>query len=264
MESVLLRDCPDGSVLAIGQQSHAWLSGQLARAWGNPGFGAVEPHEEVCLAADRHDEGWGEGDLAPLLNPETGRPRSFMEMPLERHLELFTDGPERLVSQSRYVALLVSMHGWRLYERRDLDRASPEQAQAIRRFLAERESFQQELLEALRADPVTAPTAADALVQRNSRLIWTWDYVSLALCLDWAPATAKRCPTAGEAVDLELTAGAAPGVLHLSPWPFASDSLTVRCEGRRLSGRFEDEAEMRGALATAPWETLSFELARNA
>ena len=29
--------------------------------------------------------------------------------------------PRRLVSQSAYAALLVSMHGWRLYERRDLE-----------------------------------------------------------------------------------------------------------------------------------------------
>jgi hypothetical protein len=43
---VLLRD-GDGDVLAIGQQSHAWISGQLARAWGNDRFPVPEPWEEV-------------------------------------------------------------------------------------------------------------------------------------------------------------------------------------------------------------------------
>lgn len=256
---MLIRDCEDG-VLAIGQQSHAWLSGQLARAWGNERFGPVDPYEEVCLAAERHDEGWGEGDAEPLLDPDTGRPRSFMEMPLDRHLALFTGGPERLISQSRYAALLVSMHGWRLYQRRDLDRASSHHAEAILRFLAERQTFHETMLAALRGDPATAATAREELVKRNSLLIWTWDYLSLALCLDWEPATAKGCPTADDAVDLQLTAGAAPGVFHLDPWPLRTGSLTVRCEGRRLTGRFEDEEAMRGALAAAPWETLQFEL----
>ena len=35
--------------IAITQPTHAWLSGQLARAWGNERFGEVVPWEEVCL-----------------------------------------------------------------------------------------------------------------------------------------------------------------------------------------------------------------------
>jgi catechol 2,3-dioxygenase-like lactoylglutathione lyase family enzyme len=246
-------------VLAIGQQSHAWLSGQLARAWGNEQFGPVDPREEVCLAAEQHDVGWGGWDHMPLLNPQEGRPRSFMEMPLDEHLELFTDGPRRMLSQSRYAALLVSLHGWRLYERRDLDRLPAADAEAIRRFLRDQEGFQAELREALRNDPASASLADEVAVERNSMLIWTWDYLSLALCLDWAPVTAKNCPTAGGDVDLQLTAGREE-CLSLDPWPFEAPSVSVHCEGRRLEHRFADEQSMRDALERAPWETLRFEL----
>ena len=247
-------------MLAIGQQSHAWLSGQLARAWGNERFGPVRPYEEVCLAADQHDVGWGSRDRHPPLNAETGLPESFMQVPLDPHLELFTEGPRRLVTQSRYAALLVSMHGWRLYARRDLDRAAPEDARAVRAFLAGQEQFQAALRAALRADASVAPAAEDRRLQRNSMLIWTWDYLSLALCLRWAPATAKRCPTADGEADLHLIRG--DGYFHLDPWPFERTSVSVRCEGRRLTQRFEDEAEMRRALARAPWETLELSLER--
>ena len=72
---MLLRDEGDG-VIAIGQASHAWISGQLARAWGNDRFAAPEPREEVCLAAEQHDVGMAEWDLRPSLNPDTGRPRA--------------------------------------------------------------------------------------------------------------------------------------------------------------------------------------------
>ncbi|HEY2594793.1 MAG TPA: DUF3891 family protein, partial [Chloroflexota bacterium] len=67
---ILRRD--DAGVLAVGQASHAWLSGQLARAWGNDRFGAVEPLAEVALGAEQHDVGMAGWDLAPVRNPETG------------------------------------------------------------------------------------------------------------------------------------------------------------------------------------------------
>jgi len=46
------------TVIAIPQPSHAWLSGQAIRAWGNAEFGHVSPFEDVCLGAEQHDIGW--------------------------------------------------------------------------------------------------------------------------------------------------------------------------------------------------------------
>jgi Protein of unknown function (DUF3891) len=258
---MLLRE-DDRGLLAIGQPSHAWISGQLARAWGNQRFGVVAPLEEVCLASEQHDVGWADLDLEPSYNPDTGRPRSFTEMPLDVHLSLWTRGPRSLISQSRYVALLASLHGWRLYQRRDLARLPAAEAEMIRRFLAQQRSFQDDLLASLRAEEATASLADEAEVERNSLLVWTWDYLSLALCLDWAPVTAKGAPTATERVDLELTPGDEPGTVHLEPWPFYAPSLTVRCEGRRLAGRFQGEDEMRVAFDRAPWESLELRLER--
>lgn len=237
-------------MLAIGQPSHAWLSGQLARAWGNARFGAVSPWEEVCLAAEQHDAGWRTLDLEPTYNPETGLPHGFMEMPLDVHLGIWTDGPRSLVSQSRYVALLVSMHGWRLYRRRDLSRLPGRQAAAVTAFLSQEESFQATLRNELMPDP-------DEL-ERNSLLLWTWDYLSLALCLNWRRATAEGAPTGGAPADIELEM--ASGHVALDPWPFSAESVTVRTEGRRLPKRFESERAMRKGFAAAAWETLELRL----
>jgi Protein of unknown function (DUF3891) len=257
---MLLRE-DDRGVLAIGQPSHAWVSGQLARAWGNARFGRVDPYEEVCLAAEQHDIGWATRDLEPLYGPELGRPRSFMEMPLDLHMQLFRDGPRALVAQSRYAAVLVSMHGSRLYQRRELDQLEAPQAQAIRDFLADQHRFQHELIAELRSDPATAPAAGDQLIERNSMLVWTWDYLSLALCLGWGPATARRAPTATGEVDLELTRSADdPGRVQLAPWPFEAPSVTVHCEGRRLAERYDSEDELRAAFAEAPLERLEVTL----
>jgi hypothetical protein len=255
---MLLRS-DDRGVIAIGQPSHAWISGQLARAWGNARFGAVEPYEEVCLGAEQHDIGMAAWDLEPTLNPATGLPHSFIEMPIYIHLELWSAGPRRLVAQSRYAALLASTHGSRLYEMRDLDRLPPEEAAAVKAFLADQREFQDRLLASLRADPATAASAAPRAFQRNSDLLWSWDFMSLAICLGWAPCTARAVPTAEGRVDLELTA-AGPETVLLDPWPFAADTVSVRCDGRRLEGPYDTDQALQAALAGAAWETVRFEL----
>jgi hypothetical protein len=243
---LLRRDGDD--VIAIGQPAHAWLSGQLARAWGNEAFGAVAPWEEVCLGAEQHDVGLAAWERAPTLNPETGLPRSFMELTLDEHLAAWSSAAPLVVSQSRYAALLVSMHGTALYERRDLDRMAPADADHVRAFLAAQRELQDALRESLRAD--------EAQVRRNQRLVWTWDSLSLGLLLGWAPYELKAVPTARGDVDVAVRDDT------LDPWPFTADRVALRCEGRRLTGRFDDEHAMRAALAAAPWEVIEIDLER--
>ena len=244
--AVLLRRDGD-DVIAIGQPAHAWLSGQLARAWGNARFGAVEPWEEVCLAAEQHDASMAEWERRPTLNPETGLPRSFMELPLGEHIEIWTRAAPLVLSQSRYAALLVSMHGTALYERRDLDRMPPGDVERVRAFLDGQRALQERLLASLGADR--------AEVRRNQRLVWTWDSLSLGLLLGWAPFDLKAVPSADGEVDVAVSDGV------LDPWPFAADRVALRCEGRRLRGRFDDEEAMRDALAAAPWTTIEISAA---
>jgi len=248
---VLLR--PDGDeVIAIGQPAHAWLSGQLARAWGNARFGPVEPWEETCLAAEQHDAGMAAWERRPTLNPRTGLPRSFMELELDDHLEIWWSAAPLVLTQSRYAALLVSLHGSALYERRDLSRLEPADVERVEAFLAGQRELQTWLLADLRADPPS--------VRRNQRLVWTWDSLSLGLLLGWAPFELSAVPAADGVVDIAVQ-GDPGGATTLDPWPFATSRLTVRCEGRRLAGRFDDEAAMRDALSAAPGLTIEIDLA---
>jgi uncharacterized protein DUF3891 len=236
------------AVVAIGQPSHAWLSGQLARAWGSERFGALDPREEVCLAAEQHDAGMAAWDAAPTLNTETGLPHSFVEMPIETHVALWGRAWELVLPQSRYAALLVSMHGTALYAMRDLAKLDASQAALVRDHLEEQRSVQERLR-----------LPGDEHVARNQRLIWTWDAFSLALCLDWAPHTLHAVPAADGELDVELTP-AGERTVRVAPWPFRFDSVRVRTEGRRLRGEFDDEEAMRRALRDSPWVTREFEL----
>jgi hypothetical protein len=192
-----------------------------------------------------------EWDLRPTLNRETGLPHSFMEMPLDVHLELWSHAAEKLLRQSAYSALLVSMHGSALYEMRDLDRMDAADAAKVRRFLAERRAEQDALLARLDLERAAAAV--------NQRLLWTWDFMSLALCLDWAPTDARRVPLGGETADLHMEpVGPEQVVVH--PWPFRDSSLTVLCEGRELAGGYGSEDELHAALDAAPPVLLRWRL----
>ena len=106
---MLHREDPDG-LIAIAQPVHAWVSGQMARGWGNQHFGEFAPFEDVCLAAEQHDIGFLEWERAPTLNPETGRPHDFLHMPKRLHFDLWSHSVEQITGFSRYAALLVSLH----------------------------------------------------------------------------------------------------------------------------------------------------------
>ncbi|HEX8074078.1 MAG TPA: DUF3891 family protein [Thermoleophilaceae bacterium] len=245
------------AVIAIGQPAHAWLSGQLARAWGNERFGAPDPWEEVCLAAEQHDAGMADWDAAPELNPETGLPYSFVEMPVETHIRVWEHAWERVLPQSRYAALLVSMHGTALYGLRDLTKLDERQTARVRGYLEQQRAVQESLRSTLDGDGRGAEAALS--LSRNQRLIWTWDAFSLALCLDWPPRALTGVPAVAGQLDVALEPDGERRV-RVEPWPFAAEPVHVRCEGRVLEGRFEDEGAMRAALRAAPWRSLEFEL----
>jgi len=234
----------------IGQLSHAWLSGQLARAWGNERFPAPDPREEIALGAEQHDIGWARFDLHPSLNPQTGLPRSFLELTIEEHLTIWRGAPEMLMSQSARAALVVSLHGSSLSELR-MQRA-PEHADALAQHIGEERERQARLCEALEV------SASD--LERTRRQMWTWDGISLALCNRWRPFTAKDVPALAGLLDIELR-DRTDGTVALEPWPFARERVEVRCEARRIAARYEDESALRLALARCKPTALTFVLA---
>jgi hypothetical protein len=272
--------------LVIGQPAHAWVSGQLARAWGSEAFPAPVPREPFCLAAEQHDVGWADADLAPVAGPD-GRPLSFMQQPRPAHIAIWRGAAARLLAQSRYAALLVSLHGTSLYERVEV---TPDTADAIGSYLAGQRALQERLSDGLDA----------AEVDRNRRLLLVLDRLSLMLCHGSA-STLEDVPAAGGAATLRLepaggsppasgpatrdaattsgTAGGAPrsgGAVTrddhavpptteatrfvLDPWPFAAARVFVGCEGRLLEGSFGSDEELRAALEAAPWAPLRWQL----
>jgi hypothetical protein len=237
------------SALAIGQLSHSWLSGQLARAWGNERFGSVHAREEIALGAEQHDIGWALFDLAPGFNEQTGLPRTFLELSVEEHLAIWREAPVRLLSQSAHAALVVCMHGRALSELRA--QHAPEHSAELQRHIDEERERQASLCATL--------AISDAQAARIQRQMWTWDGLSLALCDAWRPFTAHEVPAGEGTLDLELR-DRDDGTCTLDPWPFEAERLELRCEARRLARRYSGEKELRRAFECATPVALEFTL----
>lgn len=270
--AVLLRQDPweSGSVIAIAQPCHGWVAGQLARAWGNATVGCFAPREEVCLAAEQHDLAWAAWEHAPSLNAETGLPHAFSTLPLAERLAFWPGAAERLLlPQSRYAALLVSLHATRLHAGFHAGHEAPAVAAALRGLLEGEAAFREGLLADLRADPRYAGVAADEAVERNYRLLATWDRLSLMLCggvgeqrlLKSVPAGSGEIDLAvspGGPVETERESGrrASTGQrVQVGPWPFGAEPVRIVWEGRRLRGPYAGVEAMRVGLRQAEWVT---------
>jgi hypothetical protein len=253
---------PDAEgLIVISQPAHAWVSGQMARSWGNEHF--IRPTEEVCLAAEQHDLGFLHWEQFPTLNAATGLPHTFMELPASIHLDIWTAGIRHMLRFGRYPALLVSMHFAGLAKRNPSGR-SAEDSLLVNRFLEAQEALQTSLLTSLRNDFYYAPICADEIVRRDQQLVSSWDWMSLLLCM--GVREEKTIPEAPSKEGMKsvkmipLNDQATRVAIH--PWPFSSNAVKLICDGRRLLKSYADENEMREGLKAAAPVTLSFELVR--
>ena len=251
----------DGAVVAVSQPAHAWLSGQLARAWGNDRFAPPAPREEVCLAAELHDLGWFDWETAPSLDPETGRPYDFRRLPKAGHTGLWRTGVRRARLFGRLPALLVSLHADTIYSFAfDPAKAAPE----VTAFLDEQHALQDEIVASLRADPAFAANATPAALEASRLLIAHRrpDVPRNRLGRAQGRALGERAGVAER--NGRIAARAGPRARHPRPRSLAvrADRLDLKIEGRRLRGRFRDEAAMRRALEEAEPAAIAATLRR--
>lgn len=254
------RHDPNGTLI-ITQPAHAWLSGQMARAWGNAMFGEFTPRAEVELAAELHDLGFAKWEQEPTLDKTTGLPHTFMSMPLKQRLEIWTEGIHSLTDYGRFPALLVSMHYTRLAQRHP-HYESPEHAMMVQDFLDTQAAYQSFAFSSLRSDPCYADAATDEALTRNRQLVSAWDWLSLLICMGNSDVQViHEVPTADGLGEMTLQPqGNHSQNYTLSPWPFRDNLVGLVCEARLLEQRYTGTHEMRMALKNAPIIRLQFKL----
>jgi hypothetical protein len=237
---MMFRTQPDG-VIAISQLTHAWISGQLLRAWDEP------LSEPLLLAAEQHDLGWIDWEVAPSFDARTGRPHLFRAVGPSTHAPMWAKGVERaLDGWGAHVALLISRHGVGVYRRFiSRPRLAPTDAEAYDNFMETQAIKQLAWARRLGFD--------EARLTRESALIAFVDALSLALCGDLQPPLEIEAPSRDYETRMLRLAERREGSFDfaLSPWPFRDGDIRLEGEARPLpgEGRFADEASMRAWLA---------------
>jgi hypothetical protein len=255
---------PDGDhLILIPQTDHALLSGAMAAQWGNNAFARPEPRAEVLLAVDGHDNGWEEWDARPRVDPATGRPYAFTNMPVDAYLEIWRRGIARMRGRDTYAGLLVGRHGVRLVGRR-LARGQdpPEVLGKIARFVAEAEA--QEWAAKAELGGAAGWSAADETrLEANYALLRTCDALSLLLCCGpLAATTMEEAPGAGieQRLSLHLTSCDA-AMLCCDPYPFGTAEIPLTITGCRIPDRvYRSDEELWAAIAIGAAKTFEFRL----
>jgi hypothetical protein len=223
--------------IAISQLAHAWIAGQLLRAWDE------KLSEPLLLAAEQHDLGWIDWEAAPSFDASTGRPHLFRDVGAATHGPMWAKGVERAAAAwGDHVALLISRHGALIYRRYALrHQSAPADAASVAHYLETQAVRQEAWARRLGFDEVQ--------LTKESGLVAFVDALSLGLCGELrAPLELEAPDRSGSLQKLRLTERAERSYdFVLSPWPFRERVLMLEGEGRALptTGRFDDESSMR-------------------
>jgi len=264
--TMFLHDTGDPArTIAISQSSHAWLAWQLAEHWGNRRFSRPLPRAEVLAAVMLHDSGWTEFDPAPGIDA-LGRPRTFDNMALGNHLEIWRTSVLRTSMVSRYAAILVASHFAAMAEVKSvalLESGETSSARLVESFRAEMERLEASWSEALGTDARYQDVLQGPRRQANAAILTLADRVSVYLCGSLASKFEVRAPAAEVGMETVRLNALDRANWRVDPWPMEGDRVRMQVEGRLLPRRcFESADEFHAVLDRAPVERVSFTLMR--
>lgn len=258
---MIVRKQPNGELILIGQTDHSRFVGQLAAHWGNNEFAAPEPFDSMVRAAAFHDYGWLRYETSPLINPETGEPYPFLQVPLGgAQLEAYQWSLDWLADIDRYSGLIVNMHRTGLWKGRygtithpagyNLSDISSEVGELIER----NEAWQEQERRSLDPDKVWT----------NYRLLQVWDLLGLYFCCqDPYDDHIEPVPTGysnKNSIRLSMKPAGASQVAF-EPYPFDVPRCRVQLAFKRLPRTsFENVEAFRRAYFQAENELMRFEL----
>jgi len=246
-------------VYLISQPSHAWLSGQLARAWGNNNFKCFEPFSETCLAAEQHDIGWLEWARNPQINKMTGTVYNFLEMPFQSHLDIWEKGSRWALTINKYAALLISKHNTFLLGFHDFSNEPSINLKLSKTFQEKEQAFQDRIIDQLKADSAYADYVGEPWLIFNQKLIKVWDYFSLLLCMGFNESDViEEVPVDFNSnTDLKLSYKSKNRYI-VDPWPFKYETFEVACETKKIPHDQYKSRDLLKRLANTPTEKRSF------
>lgn len=252
--------------LVISQVDHAHLAGEIAAVWGNDTVSRLPLSDWLIVAVRNHDEGWRSWEQTPHINIANGKPREFLEMPMDEATAIWSESiaacnsvPMGRVWVSRHFQYLARLA-------LDARKESGEEVAALNSFLAE----QAEIEHADRASYASLPELKghyDELAEEGFRYVQMFDRMSLWLCCadrttpqefklpDRNTIRFTPCDNAG--LSSSANSPRIGQTIAASPNPLSVDRLELSVPARRIAARqYANDASYHTALTSAPVEYL--------
>lgn len=253
---MIRRDDPPDWLL-IRQIDHARVAGEIAAVW-EIGEADLRPlGDQLFLAVRRHDDGWQTWEAAPEIDPDTGVPRSFTEMPMAVSTAIWTASILACAQDSPWGGLWVSRHFcWLAEQAQQNRRDDPGELAPIAAFLGEQADRQQAWkAEAART---VGPTDCDRLIETGFRYVQLFDRLSLWLC----------CARRSQSSEMQLPDGRplqlipqSDETIVLRPFPLTVERLQLTTVAQRLPAQpLASNAEFQEQLAAANTQMLQWVL----
>ena len=253
--------------LLIRQIDHARLAAEIAAAWGNRSVPKL-PEAPLLIPMIRdHDHGWREWGDSPRIDPESGVPRNFTEMPMPMATDIWSNSIDACRQLSPLAGVWVSRHFlWLARAAHESRKEFPEDIAALDSFIASQEHLQQQC-EAEACDNSSAPgddsdpDEWEQLADAGFRYLQFFDALSLWLC----------CVAPAEQYDTEIPGGGpicfiptATGSIEIEPFPLSVERLQLSAEAVRIPAEpLACDDDLRAAIQGAPTEQLCWEFVRS-
>jgi uncharacterized protein DUF3891 len=221
---VIVRPAQHG-VHLITQPDHAHLAAQIIEHAVT--LKAHPRRDQILLAVAEHDNGWAEEDAAPIVNPTTGHPADFVNVPLAVRHRVWPRAIHRL-AQHPWPAALVAEHAVVVYDRfRVEDGWTP--------FFSGLEAARDQMV---RTSGLT-----------STELISDYVYVRLADLISLLFCMAASQPQHVGDWSVQLTGDR----VVVTPDPFGGQSIPIEIRAREIPDRtFESDDELRATVRAAP------------
>ncbi len=202
--------------------------------------------DELLWAIEHHDDGWSEWEQTPDVDPETGRPRSFTEMPLDEGLAIWSRSINAAAQHGPLAGYVVAGHFCALLRRFNAAwKDDSEATQWAHRFLATYDVMRDGCLRdwLARSGEHTAQLAVKALAQ-----LQLFDALSLWFCCHQRPEPEDFSTTSGAVVRFALADSPKNDerqLVEIRPWPLSVETLNLEIAGRRVPVRhYQDRSEL--------------------
>jgi hypothetical protein len=245
----------DGYLHLVFQHDHAMLAGRFASAWPARFIAHRDRQSDVVEAVARHDAGWQESDARGVLDRSTGRPASFLRLPLSAYPPIWGSSIEEATRSGGPLAgYLVARHCAALARMGRPSDPDPEGQAALQGFRAEADRTIGRLAEAIAPPPPPGPCIlADTALENDFRFLQINDILSLAVCGGHAeprlPEFLQGSRIGDDVVQAEMPA---PFKLKIAPWVFERGRIEEAVSLRTIPDlAYPDQATLSDAIAQA-------------